>query len=402
MTVVTPKKPVAIHFGAGNIGRGFIGAVLAHAGFHVVFVDVQKNIIDALNEEGGYDLHILNNGSHTERVEDVSGVLSTDLETIENVAKEPVSIITTAVGASVLPKLAKPFAQIVKTRMADKRGPINIVACENLQHATDLLKKEIEKELNDEERSYMDENIGFAVCAVDRIVPPFKGEHILDVGVEPFFEWTVDVNSLKKTDPDVHIKGMHTTDNLDAYVQRKLFTLNCGHAITSYLGFLSHKSTILDAINTPSIHSAVSQALRESGAALVRKHAIFNETDHQRYIDTTLHRFTNPHMHDEVARVGREPMRKLKRGDRLLGPIEMCREFDLPRDGLLTGVAAALLFAPEGGEDKEAKELQESVKQKGLNDVLLELTGWKDGDEDLDKIIREYEGLKGKSQNSRL
>jgi mannitol-1-phosphate 5-dehydrogenase len=104
-------------------------------------------------------------------------------------------------------------------------------------------------------------------------------------------------------------------------------------------------------------------------------------------------------MHDEVTRVGREPLRKLKQGDRLLGPIDMCRELNLPRDGLLTGVAAALLFSPEGGEDKEAKELQEKIFQKGVKDVVAELTGWKDGDEDLGKIIKEYENLKGKTLN---
>ncbi|KAF5351553.1 hypothetical protein D9758_007244 [Tetrapyrgos nigripes] len=400
LMAVSSNKPVAIHFGAGNIGRGFIGAVLSQAGFRVVFVDVQKNIIDALNREHGYDLHLMNSQSHAERIEDVCGVMSTDLDEIEKFAKDPVSIITTAVGASVLPKIAKPIAQIIKTRMEDNRGPINIVACENLQHATVILQEAVEKELNEKERKYMRDNIGFAVCAVDRIVPPFEGGHnILEVGVEPFYEWTVDENSLKKTDPDVHIKGMHTTDNLDAYVQRKLFTLNCGHAITAYLGFLAHKSTILDAIKTSSIHSIVSEALHESGAALVKKHSVFNGSDHNKYIETTLHRFANPHMHDEVTRVGREPLRKLKQGDRLLGPIEMCRELNLPRDALLKGVAAALLFSPQGGEDEEATELQERLFKKGVKDVVLELTGWKDDDEDLGGILKEYENLKGKNFN---
>lgn len=90
------------------------------------------------------------------------------------------------------------------------RGPINIVACENLQNATVKLREALESELSDErERIYMQDNIGFAVCSVDRIVPPFSSDNILDVGVEPFYEWTVDSSSLKKTDPDVIIDGMH-------------------------------------------------------------------------------------------------------------------------------------------------------------------------------------------------
>lgn len=79
-----------------------------------------------------------------------------------------------------------------------------------MQNATEKLREALEKELSDEqERLYMQDNVGFAVCSVDRIVPPFSSDKILDVGVEPFYEWTVDSNSLKKTDPDVIIEGMH-------------------------------------------------------------------------------------------------------------------------------------------------------------------------------------------------
>ncbi|KAE9406445.1 NAD(P)-binding protein [Gymnopus androsaceus JB14] len=158
------------------------------------------------------------------------------MKAIQDLAKQHLSIITTAAGPNVLPKLAKPIAQIIRTRMENNMGPINIVACENLVNATGILRDEIEKELTDEERHYMQDNIGFAVCSVDRIVPPFSSDHILDVGVEPFYEWTVDAKSMKKTDPDVIIKGMH-----NAYVQRKLFTLNTGHAITAYLGFIEEE-----------------------------------------------------------------------------------------------------------------------------------------------------------------
>ena len=50
------NRPVAVHFGAGNIGRGFIGALLQDAGYFVVFADVNQQLIDALRAKGSYNL----------------------------------------------------------------------------------------------------------------------------------------------------------------------------------------------------------------------------------------------------------------------------------------------------------------------------------------------------------
>ena len=45
---------VAVHFGAGNIGRGFVGLILHRAGYQVVFADVVDELIDALSSRPSY------------------------------------------------------------------------------------------------------------------------------------------------------------------------------------------------------------------------------------------------------------------------------------------------------------------------------------------------------------
>ena len=48
----------AIHFGAGKIGRGFIGALLSQAGYEVCFADVDPQVVEAINRRGGYTVHV--------------------------------------------------------------------------------------------------------------------------------------------------------------------------------------------------------------------------------------------------------------------------------------------------------------------------------------------------------
>ncbi|MFP3632992.1 hypothetical protein SB776_41000, partial [Burkholderia sp. SIMBA_045] len=67
----------ALHFGAGNIGRGFIGKLLADAGIELVFADVNQTVLDALNARHEYPVHVVGEQAKTETVKSVSAVNST-------------------------------------------------------------------------------------------------------------------------------------------------------------------------------------------------------------------------------------------------------------------------------------------------------------------------------------
>ena len=47
----------AVHFGAGNIGRGFVGLLLHEAGYEVVFADVAEDLITQLAAADSYQVH---------------------------------------------------------------------------------------------------------------------------------------------------------------------------------------------------------------------------------------------------------------------------------------------------------------------------------------------------------
>lgn len=179
---------------------------------------------------------------------------------------------------------------------------------------------------------------------------------------------------------------MNFVDNLEAYVERKLFTLNTGHAICAYLGFINDKATIEESINDENIYKIVKSAMIESGSGLCKKHG-FDEDAHKEYIDKIIKRFKNPHLKDYVTRVGREPLRKLSIEDRLVKPMLTAYEFELPVDNLLVGIAAALHF--NNPEDAESVLMQEKIAKYGLRDAVADFTSIADK-ELLDRIEENY------------
>ena len=379
----------AIQFGAGNIGRGFIGALLSKSGYHVVFADVNEEIISKINEDKCYTIHIMDVECKDEKVENISGVISTSDEILEEIRKS--DIITTAVGPVVLPRIASTIANGIKLRkITGVNSYLNIVACENAIKASSQLEEEVKKYLNEEEIAYLNEYVGFPNCSVDRIVPPVKSENILDVVVENFYEWNVEEKAFKGEIPKIY--GMNLADNLMAYIERKLFTLNTGHAITAYFGYLKGYETIEESIKDEVIYGFVKNAMIESGKGLIAKYN-FDEEAHYKYIDKIIDRFKNPYLKDDVARVGREPLRKLNENDRLIKPLITARGFNINTDNLLLGVGAALHY--DNKEDSQSVQLQSLINEKGIKASLAEISKISGDTDVLDKIEKYYDEVKG-------
>ena len=237
---------------------------------------------------------------------------------------------------------------------------------------TTQLKGHVLKALPEQYHAWVEEHVGFVDSAVDRIVPPSEAGNSdpLEVTVETFSEWIVDKTQFKGALPD--IPGMELTDNLMAFVERKLFTLNTGHAITAYLGQLAGHNTIREAILDEKVRKVVQGAMEESGAVLIKRYG-FDAAKHAAYIQKILSRFENPYLKDDVERVGRQPLRKLSAGDRLIKPTLGTLEYNLPHDNLVTGIAAALHYRSD--QDPQAQELAGLLAQQDVASVLAQISG---------------------------
>lgn len=377
----------ALHFGAGNIGRGFIGKLLADSGVFVTFADINQTQIDQINQNKQYGVKIVGEASRVEMVKNIAAINSKDeAAVIEQVKK--VDLITTAVGPNVLGFIAPLFAKALVARVeSGNTQPLNIIACENMVRGTTFFKNKIFENLTAEQQAEIEKIVGFVDSAVDRIVPPaeFNEQDPLEVTVEEFSEWIVDKTQFKGTIPD--IKGMELTDNLMAFVERKLFTLNTGHLICAYLGKQAGVKWIKEAIAIDDIKAAVRATMEESGAVLIKRYG-FDEQAHNAYIEKILKRFANPYLDDNVNRVGREPIRKLSPSDRLTKPLLGTLEYGLPHTHLVNGVVMVLQYRNE--EDPQAVELAEFLANHSVADAVEKYTGLTD-QAVIDKVVGLYQ-----------
>ena len=363
----------AIQFGAGNIGRGFIGKLLSEADYKVYFADVSESIVNALQEKNEYTVEVVGENKAEVIVKNVDGVFSNDAKLLELITKA--DIITTAVGPTVLTIISKSLAQGITKRFEEGiKNNLNIIACENMIKGTSFLKEEVEKHLSEEVISYMNDYIGFPNSAVDRIVPPMeKSADILRVRVEEFKEWIVEAPLFKGEIPKIN--GMDLTDNLMAFVERKLFTLNTGHAITAYLGVIKGHKTVKESIEDEAIETIVKSAMNESGEVLINRYNFERDT-HTKYIEKILNRFKNPYLVDEVDRVGRQPLRKLGYNDRLIKPLRGTIEYGTKNSSLIKGIAAALKY--RNAEDEQAVELEKKLNTLEFTAAIKEITSLED------------------------
>ena len=370
----------ALHFGAGKIGRGFIGALLRQSGYSVLFADALPGVVEAINRDGGYSVHLVGNQPVVQRIDGISAVDSASDLAIEYLTTA--DIVTTAVSMTHLTDVAAVVARGLERRYAaGVTKPINILCCENGIRATSHFKSLVAG-LTD--LAAVGQNVGFVDCCVDRIVPIITLEKPLDVAVEPYFEWCIDRSAVVGELP--HILAAYFVNDIDAYVSRKLFTLNTAHCTTAYLGAHKGYKYIHEAICDAEIRAIVSGVMRECSEALVQKFSL-PMAEQMSYAETILSRFANAQLGDTVARVSRDPKRKLSPQLYFSYPIAMALECDVTVDYLATAVAAALAF--RSVDDAQSLELGAMISQKGVAKTVREVCKIED-DAVLALIVERY------------
>ena len=165
----------AVMYGGGNIGRGFIGALMSGAGYEVTFIDVAEPVVRELQERRCYPLRFVSNEGHEDLlVRNVTAVNGNDTEAASNVIAR-CDIMATAVGARILRFIIPNIVAGLRKRWAAGGAPLNIIICENLNDANKIVEGMIKEQLTPEECVRFDAEVGLVEASIGRMVPVQTG-----------------------------------------------------------------------------------------------------------------------------------------------------------------------------------------------------------------------------------
>ena len=376
----------AVVFGAGSVGRGFLGQLFSESGYEVVFIDVDEVLVSALSERGCYTLKLSSVVGVVEHV--IGPVRAVNGRDTAAVADEVAgaSVVATAVGVRALGAIAQPIAEGLAMRWGrGDTGPVNIILCENLHNAPEILGDHIRTALPDADRGALASRVGLVPAVIARMVPvPTPEQRAADpasIVAEPYKVLPVDRDAFAGPIPS--IVGMQAVSPFAAYTARKLFIHNASHAILGYLGAFRGHRYGYEALEDPWVRSRLDQGLTESARALVATYG-FEPVSFQEHIDYLLVRFANRELADPTSRLARDPLRKLAANDRLVGAARLAERCDVQTEGLAWGIAGALAYASP--EDEHAVALQQRIGDDGVESTMWDVCRIR-SDEDLGGLV---------------
>lgn len=377
-----------IIWGAGRIGRGFAADLFFGAGYHITFVDVSQSLIEQLNRAGRYTIVRAEDAQRRDDliVHGYAALATTQVDSVSTVVAQ-----TDLMALSVFPRdfgaVVEQMVPGLQRRHAGRpEAPLDIILCTNLAHAAVEFRARLNELLPAELRELAAQRIGVVESLVMRMVADPPAE---DQKREPLLVWTngnaefpVDRHAFRGRVP--HVAGLRLVDDMRAEEMRKLYTYNTCHAALAYLGALRGHDLIVDCLADPDVRAQAEGVLEEASRALQAEYG-FEAQDMQAWVDKVLRQTDNPTLGDRVSRHGADPRRKLRRSDRLIGPLLLARRHHVGAPTLTRATAAAFLF--QNPCDPGAVEVQQRVSQAGIESAVRDLCELTESEADLGAAI---------------
>ncbi len=369
------NRPLYLHFGAGNIGRSLAGALFSRAGYEVLFVDALPEVVQALHARRAYRVVVKDDvppGTPAEfAITQVDAIAAQDAAAV-TAAVARADVIGTSVGAGVLPRVLAAMAP----GLLQRTRPVSVILCENLHQAATVARATLRQHLPAE--FPLAERVGLVETSIGKMVPimpvDVRARDPLEVWGEAYNRIIADRDGFVGTIPVVD--GLDLKPHFTAYVDRKLYIHNFGHAVCACEGFLRGHTLIWQAAADPVVAAATRAAMEATATALAVRYAqVFTMADLREHVADLLRRFGNRALGDTVFRVGRDLPRKLAPSDRLIGSLRLVQSTGGDTQPICRGIAAAFRFAAvdELGQPFPADEVfRTNVAKCGVRQVLRE------------------------------
>lgn len=375
------QKNKLVLFGAGKIGRSFIGQLFSRGGYEVVFIDVYRPVIDELNRRGNYNVIIKSDHDIVLNIKNARGVCADDREMVVR-ELATAGIAAVSVGLNGLKNLFPVIAEGLTERFRiDRNYPLDIIIAENMRNADAYFEQQLKPLLP--EGYPFSGLIGLIETSIGKMVPIMQkkdvDEDMLQIFAEPYNTLILNKKGFKNDIPA--IEGLAPKDNMKAWVDRKLFIHNLGHSTAAYTGYLYNPgfTYLYEALEVKEIAEFTRGAMLQASEILMAKYpGEFTTGSLIDHIDDLLSRFKNKALGDTIFRVGCDLQRKLGPEDRLAGAVWSALDLNLPYDKILLALVCGSHFMA-GDEDgrmlKEDSEFHHLYK-KGIMPVLESLCGF--------------------------
>jgi len=359
-------------FGAGKIGRSFIGQVFSKGGYHVVFADIDQNLVNELNKHHEYNVIIKDEPENIVVVSRVKAIHLTEEEALLN-ELDTVSIAAVSVGQKGLPGVIKILARSLKKRQLNQSGaPLDLIIAENMRDSDIFIREELRKILP--ENFPLKKSIGLIETSIGKMVPIISREQMSDDPLAVYAEAynTLILSKRNFLNPIPKIPELAPKDNIKAWVDRKLFIHNFGHATLAYLSALKNPDYIYtwEALADKELYEEVYETMKEAAVIL---HSVYPDEFSIEQLDIhildLLKRFANKSLGDTIYRVGCDLTRKLGPDDRIVPLILLARSKNLPYQRILKSLLAGILF-PAHDENGNMFESDRIFIAKYNRDVL--------------------------------
>lgn len=369
-------------FGAGKIGRSFIGQIFSRAGYEIVFVDIDPLVVNELNRRQGYEVHIKDKHNEKLEIKNVKGVIFSDKSKIID-ELITASILAVSVGKAGLQALIPVLAEGIHKRYKKGVGPVDLIIAENMRNADLFLWKALQKLLPS--GFPLKECLGLVETSIGKMVPIMPPEissnDPLLVYAEAYNTLIVDKKGFINPIPDV--KSLTPKNNMKAWVDRKLFIHNFGHAATAYLGYAHNRDFMFtwEPLQIPDLYNEVYGAMKQSSEALLKLYPEeFTRKELDTHIVDLLDRFQNKNLGDTIYRVGSDLYRKLGPEDRIVTPLKTAIRFQLLPNKIQRVLFAAFAFKVADADGRyNEKDLQFfQDMQKGEIYILKKVCGLTD------------------------
>jgi mannitol-1-phosphate 5-dehydrogenase len=369
-------------FGAGKIGRSFIGQVFGRAGYDVVFVDINHDLINLINHRGRY--HVIIKSNQVDQIITIDNVRALHIDDKEKISGElsDASLAAISVGqqglAGTIPLIA---AGLVERRKKHGLWPLDMIIAENMRNTDSYIREKIQSILP--VRFPVGEMLGLVETSIGKMVPIMTQKDLqndpLQIFAEPYNTLILDRKGFKNPIPQ--IPDLAPKENIKAWVDRKLFIHNLGHTALAFLGYRKDKryQYIYQAVDDDEIRQQTKLTMQQSATILMALYpGEFSTKDLDDHIDDLLTRFANRALGDTLFRVGSDLYRKLGPDDRFTAPISAAIKLNLPFNMILDAFVAGISFR---AVDENGRHFQSDLDffreaENGITHILRNISGF--------------------------